>query len=114
LTAKTYTEALLKNRSAPDDHSYSLYRVLTLKAKTYTEALLKDGSAPDSHSYSLYRALTLTAKTYMETLATCVYAIMAKLEVNWARVMFDTLVKEPSTFLSYGAFLISFENSSLT
>jgi len=30
---------------------------------------------------------------------------MAKLEVNWARVMFDTLVKEPYTFLPNGAFL---------
>ena len=38
-------------------------------------------------------------------LATCVYAIMANLEVNWVRVMFDTLVREPSFFLPYGAFL---------
>ena len=31
---------------------------------------------------------------------------MANLEVNWARVMFDTLVREPSTFLPYDAILI--------
>ena len=30
---------------------------------------------------------------------------MAKLEVNWAHIMFAILVKEPSTFLPYGAFL---------
>ena len=30
---------------------------------------------------------------------------MVKLEVNWARILFDTLVKEPSTFLPFGAFL---------
>ena len=35
--------------------------------------------------------------------ATCVYAIMTKLEVNWACIIFDTLVKEPFTFLPYGA-----------
>ena len=29
---------------------------------------------------------------YFRNFATCVYAIMAKLEVNWAHVMFDTLV----------------------
>ena len=38
-------------------------------------------------------------------LATYDYAIMANLEVNWARVMFNTLVREPSTFLPYDAFL---------
>lgn len=42
---------------------------------------------------------------YFRDLATYIYAIIVKLEVNWAHVMFDTLVKEPSTFLSYGAFL---------
>ena len=42
---------------------------------------------------------------YFRDFTTCVYVIMAKLEVNWARVIFDTLVKEPSTFLPYGAFL---------
>jgi len=39
---------------------------------------------------------------YSWDLATCVYAIIPKLE---ARVMFDTLVKNPSTFLPCGAFL---------
>ena len=48
--AKTYTEPLLKDRSAHNSHLYSLYWVLTLTANTYTEALLKDGSTPDSHS----------------------------------------------------------------
>ena len=42
---------------------------------------------------------------YFSDLATCVYAIMDKFEVNWARIMFDILFKEPFTFLSYGAFL---------
>jgi len=40
--AKTYTEALLKDESVLDNHSYSLYRVFTLTAKAYTEPLLKD------------------------------------------------------------------------
>ena len=42
---------------------------------------------------------------YSYELATCFYTIMEKLKVNWARIMFDTLVMEPSTFLSYRAFL---------
>jgi len=54
--AKTYMVALLKDGSAPDGHSYSLYRILTLTAKTYTEALLKDDKAPNSYSYCLYWA----------------------------------------------------------
>ena len=42
---------------------------------------------------------------YSRDLAICVYVIMAKLEVNWARIMFETLVKELSISLPYGAFL---------
>ena len=30
---------------------------------------------------------------------------MAGLEVNWAKIIFDTLVKDHTSFLSYGAFL---------
>ena len=52
---------------------------------------------------------------YSHDLATCVHAIMAKLEVNWTQIMFDTLVKEPSTFLPYGAFLTHiFQKYNLT
>ena len=43
---------------------------------------------------------------YSRDLATCVYAIMAKFEVNCARVMFDTLIMEPFTFPPYCAILI--------
>jgi len=43
-------EALLKDESAPDDHSNRLYRVLTLTAQTYTESLLNDENAPDGRS----------------------------------------------------------------
>jgi len=68
LTAKTYTEPFLKDKSAPDDHSNSLYRVLTLMAKTYMEVLLKDKSALDGHPDSLYWVLTLMAKTYTKAL----------------------------------------------
>jgi len=53
LIAKTYTEALLKDKNTPNDHSYSLYRVLILTTKTYTEALLKDRSTPDGLSQSI-------------------------------------------------------------
>ena len=42
---------------------------------------------------------------YSRDLATCVYAIMAGLEVNWAKVIFDNLVKDHTSFLPYGAFL---------
>ena len=42
---------------------------------------------------------------YSRDLASCVYAIMAGLEVNWAKVMFDTMVKEHSSFLPCGACL---------
>ena len=42
---------------------------------------------------------------YSRDLATCVYAIMAGLEVNWAKIIFDNLVKEHTSFLPYGAFL---------
>ena len=39
---------------------------------------------------------------YSRDLATCVYAIMARLEVNWAKIIYDTLVKDHTSFLSYG------------
>ena len=39
LTTKTYTEALLKDESAPNCHSYNLYCVLTLSTNSYMEAL---------------------------------------------------------------------------
>ena len=55
-------ETLLKDESAPDGHSYSLYLVFTQTIKTYTEALLKDESTPDGHPYGLYRVLTQMAK----------------------------------------------------
>ena len=44
----------LNDGSAPDDRSYSLFRVLTPTAQTYTESLLNDGSAPDGRFYSLF------------------------------------------------------------
>ena len=68
LTVKTYTEANLRDESAPDGHLYSQYQVFTLTAKTYKKDLLKDGSAPDSHSDRLYQVLSLTVKTYTEAL----------------------------------------------
>ena len=42
---------------------------------------------------------------YSCDLASCVYAIMAKLEVNWAQIIFDTLVKEHSSSLPYRPYL---------
>ena len=36
---------------------------------------------------------------------TYVYTIMARLEVNWAKKIFDNLVKDHTSFLPYGAFL---------
>jgi len=57
-------EALLKDESAPDCHSYNLYGVLTLTTKAYTEAFLKDGSAFDGNSCNLYQVLTLTVRAY--------------------------------------------------
>ena len=50
--APSFSQWYLRNASK------SLYWVLTLTAKTYMEALLKDESAPDGHSYSLYWVLT--------------------------------------------------------
>jgi len=43
----TYTEALLKDRCALDDHSTAYIGSITLTVMTYMEALLKDGSAID-------------------------------------------------------------------
>jgi len=42
---------------------------------------------------------------YSRDLATYVYVIMAGLEVNWEKIIFDTLVKDHTCFLPYGAFL---------
>ena len=42
---------------------------------------------------------------YSRNLATCVYAIMAGLEINWAKIIFDNRVKNHTSFLPYGAFL---------
>ena len=42
---------------------------------------------------------------YSCDLASCAYAIIVGLEVNWAKIIFDTMVKEHSSFLPYGAFL---------
>ena len=42
---------------------------------------------------------------YFRDLTTYVYAIMAGLEVNWVKIIFDNLVKEHTSFLPYGAFL---------
>ena len=66
LTAKPYTDALLKDKSTPNGHSTTW--VLTLMANVYREALLKDNGPPDGYPYSLYRVLTLTAKAYTKTL----------------------------------------------
>ena len=52
----------MNDESAPDGHSYNLYRVLTLAAQTYTESLLNDESALDGCSSCLYRVLILTTK----------------------------------------------------
>ena len=42
---------------------------------------------------------------YSRDLATCIYAIMARLEVNLAKIIFDNLIKHYTSFLRYGAFL---------
>jgi len=42
---------------------------------------------------------------YSHDLATCVYAIMAGLKVNWAKIIFDNIVKEHISFLPHEAFL---------
>ena len=42
---------------------------------------------------------------FSRDLVTCVYAIIAGLEVNWVKIMFDNIVKEHTSFLTYGAFL---------
>ena len=42
---------------------------------------------------------------YSRELSACVYAIMAGLEVNWAKIIFDAMVKYHSSFLPFGAFL---------
>jgi len=42
---------------------------------------------------------------FSRELSSCVYAIMAGHDVNWAKIMFDTMVKNHSSFLPYGAFL---------
>jgi len=67
LTAKAYTETLLKD-GCPPSPSDNLYWVFTLTAKAYTETLLKDESPRDSPFNSLYWVFTLTAKDYTETI----------------------------------------------
>ena len=42
---------------------------------------------------------------FSKELSSCVYAIMAGHDVNWAKIIFDTMVKPHSSFLPYGAFL---------
>jgi len=54
-------KSLMKDESLLDD-SDNLYRVFILTVQTYTKSLLNDENAPDDRSYSLYRILTLTAR----------------------------------------------------
>ena len=49
---------------------------------------------------------------YSCDLAACAYAIMARLEVNWAKLTSDIIVKVHFTFLPYGAFLANMFQSS--
>ena len=42
---------------------------------------------------------------FSRELSSCVYAIMAGHDVNWAKIIFDTMVKFHSSFLPFGAFL---------
>ena len=42
---------------------------------------------------------------FSRELSACVYVIMIRLEVNWAQIIFDNLVKEHTTFIPYGAYL---------
>ena len=42
---------------------------------------------------------------YSRELSSCVYAIMAGHDVNWAKIIFDTMVKFHSSHLPFGAFL---------
>jgi len=51
------------------------------------------------------RPKTGSLNYYSCDLASCVYVIMAKLEVHWAQIMFDTLVKGHSSPLPYVAYL---------
>ena len=55
-------------------------------------------------TYNIYLK-TGSYNYYSHDLATCVHVITAGLEVNWAKILFDTMVKKHSTFLPYGAFL---------
>ena len=41
---------------------------------------------------------------FSHDLASCIYAIMAKIEFNWAKIFFDTLAREHISLL-YGAYL---------
>ena len=45
---------------------------------------------------------------YSCDLATCVYAIMTGLEVNWVKIIFDNLVKEHTSFLHIEPFFLTF------
>jgi len=48
---------------------------------------------------------TVSYNYYSHDLTTYVYAIMAGLEVNWAKIIFDNIIKEHTSFLPFGAFL---------
>ena len=47
---------------------------------------------------------------YSRDLATCVYAIMAGLEVNWAKIIFDNIVKEHTSYRMEPFYLMCFKN----
>ena len=42
---------------------------------------------------------------FSRELSACVYVIMARLEVNWAKIIFDNLVREHTTYVPYGSYL---------
>ena len=49
---------------------------------------------------------------FSRELATCLYAIIARLEVNWAQNIFDSLVRDHITSFPYGAFLTHVSSKS--
>ena len=55
-------------------------------------------------AYNIYPK-TESYNYFFRDLATCVYAIMAELEVNWVKIIFDNIVKEHTFFILYGALL---------
>ena len=61
-------------------------------------------------AYNIYPK-TRSYNYYFHDLATCVYVIKVGLKVNWAKIIFDNIVKEHTSFLLYEAFLsMCFEN----